>query len=120
MTASPNSPAAQDLRDIATRTGGTYHHAADAAQLADVFMEFVDTFTVIDLLGQFGNGARSPAPSSPNPGGQARADEGGLGGLVGGFKAPPEGSAPPAPVSRHGTLAIDSNQGPSWGWAITP
>ena len=27
----PNSPAAQDLREIATHSGGTYHHAADAA-----------------------------------------------------------------------------------------
>ena len=35
----PNSPAAVDLRDVATQTGGTYHHAADAAQLADVFMD---------------------------------------------------------------------------------
>ncbi len=50
----PSSQAAQDLRQIATRTGGSYHHAADAEQLADVFMEFVDTFTVIDMLGMFG------------------------------------------------------------------
>ena len=115
----PNSRAAQDLRDIATRTGGTYHHAADAAQLADVFMEFVDTFTVIDLLGQFGKGAASPTPSpSPNPSGQPQADEGSLSGLLGGFKAPPKGDPPSAPVSHHGALAIDSNQGPSWGWAI--
>ena len=58
----PNSTAAQDLRQIATQTGGTYHHAVDANQLADVFMEFVDTFTVIDLLGTFGRpGARPSA-----------------------------------------------------------
>ena len=49
----PNSPAAQDLRDIATASGGTYHHAADATQLGDLFAEFVDTLTVIDLLGTF-------------------------------------------------------------------
>ena len=112
----PNSQAAQDLRDIATQTGGTYHHAADAAQLADVFMEFVDTFTVIDLLGQFGKGEPSPAPKPPpSPGGQS---QGGLGGLLGGFKAPPTSDGPPTPVSHHGALAIDSDQGPSWGWAI--
>ena len=58
---SPSSPAAQDLRQIATQTGGTYHHAADANQLADVFMEFVDTFTVIDMLGTFG---RRDAPGA--------------------------------------------------------
>ena len=50
----PNSVAAQDLRQVATATGGTYHHAADASQLADVFMEFVDTLSVIDMLGRFG------------------------------------------------------------------
>ena len=52
----PNSRAAQDLREVATQTGGTYHHAADASQLADVFMEFVDTLSVIDMLGRFGSG----------------------------------------------------------------
>ena len=55
----PNSRAAQDLRDIATQTGGAYHHAVDANQLADVFMEFVDTFTVIDMLGMFGRSGES-------------------------------------------------------------
>ena len=60
----PNSQATQDLREIATQTGGTYHHAVDANQLADVFMEFVDTFTVIDMLGMFGNSAQK-SPSDP-------------------------------------------------------
>ena len=79
----PNSQAAQDLRQIATQTGGAYHHAVDANQLADVFMEFVDTFTVIDMLGTFGRpgitpsaanrqgkqlGATQPAPSPPATG----------------------------------------------------
>ena len=62
----PNSQAAQDLREIATQTGGTYHHAVDANQLADVFMEFVDTFTVIDMLGMFGNSAQR-SPRNPQP-----------------------------------------------------
>ena len=44
----PTSDAARDLRDVATASGGEYHHAASATQLADVFMEFVDTMTVID------------------------------------------------------------------------
>ena len=57
----PSSPAAQDLRQIATQTGGAYHHAIDANQLTDVFMEFVDTFTVIDMLGMFG---RSGTPAT--------------------------------------------------------
>ena len=63
----PTSQAAQDLRQIATQTGGAYHHAVDANQLADVFMEFVDTFTLIDMLGMFGNSARA---SSGKPQGQ--------------------------------------------------
>ena len=78
-------------------------------------MEFVDTFTVIDLLGRFG---KSATPSSlPNPGGQSQADDGGLGGLLGQFEAPTT-NEPPALPSSHGALAIDSNQGQSWGWAI--
>ncbi len=66
----PSSPATHDLRQIATQTGGVYHHAADANQLADVFMEFVDTFSVIDMLGMFGRpGARGTAV---NPQGQPK------------------------------------------------
>ena len=63
----PNSQAAQDLRDIATQTGGAYHHAVDANQLSDVFMEFVDTFTVIDMLGMFGRGG-TPATAATRQG----------------------------------------------------
>ena len=115
----PNSQAAQDLREIATQTGGTYHHAADATQLADVFMEFVNTFTVIDLLGQFGKSTSSPAPSPPrNADTQAGSDEGGMDGLLGSFKAPQETDPMPTAHPFHGALAIDSNQGEAWGWAI--
>ena len=60
----PNSQATQDLRQIATQTGGAYHHAVDANQLADVFMEFVDTFTVIDMLGTFGRPGASPSAAT--------------------------------------------------------
>ena len=66
----PNSQAADDLRFIATSTGGVYHHAQNATQLADVFMEFVDTLTVIDMLGQFKHlplgGAKQNSPASGN------------------------------------------------------
>ena len=131
----PNSRAAQDLRQVATQTGGTYHHAADASQLADVFMEFVDTLTVIDMLGMFGRGSQA-APASPGPVRAAPSparetesaanpkptDEGGLASLLGGFKTNPgsqgepdgESSGPPL----WGSLAIDSNQGQVWGWSI--
>ena len=60
----PSSPAAQELRRIATQTGGAYHHAADASQLADVFMEFVDPFTVIDMLGTFGRPGAGPSATT--------------------------------------------------------
>ena len=113
----PNSPAAADLREIATQTGGTYHHAADATQLADVFMEFVNTFSVIDLLGQFGNANPPPPSPSPSAGAKAQADDDGLTGLLGGFEAPADDSSSLSPP-LHGALAIDSGQGRQWGWAI--
>ncbi len=77
----PSSPAAQDLRQIATQTGGAYHHAVDANQLADVFMEFVDTFTVIDMLGMFGRSG-TPATAANRQGKPAG--------------TPPPASSPPA------------------------
>ena len=61
----PSSAAAQDLRQIATQTGGVYHHADDANQLADVFMDFVDTFSVIDMLGMFGRSGAAVAAANP-------------------------------------------------------
>ena len=100
----PTSPAAADLRRVATQTGGTYHHAADAAQLADVFMEFVDTFSVIDLLGQFGRSAQpSPRPAPQATDTQAQGEDDGLTGLLGGFKAPARDAAPqPTPHEATG------------------
>ena len=124
----PNSRAAQDLRQVATQTGGTYHHAADASQLADVFMEFVDTLTVIDMLGMFGRGSQGP-PASPGPVRAASspaqetasaanpkpADDGGLASLLGGFKTKPGSQGAPGGESSGpplwGSLAIDSNRG---------
>ena len=135
----PNSAAAQDLRQIATQTGGAYHHAADASQLSDVFMEFVDTLSVIDMLGMFGKGSqaargspRRAAPAAaarkqgaPRPGTQKQSGKGGLSSMIGAVKAkPPAGggtaaeSSQPAARPLWGALAIDSNQGPNWGWSI--
>lgn len=113
----PNSPAARDLQDIATASGGGYHHAQDATQLGDLFMEFVNTFTVIDMLGMFGPGGRASSDSGRQEGDTAaqerlpssRAVQRRVTDLLGQFKAAPR---------RWGALAIDSNQGPSWGWAI--
>ena len=59
----PDSVAASDLRDIATASNGTYHHAADATQLGDVLANSIDTFTLIDMLGMFG-GARGTTGST--------------------------------------------------------
>ena len=135
----PNSAAAQDLRQIATQTGGAYHHAADASQLSDVFMEFVDTLSVIDMLGRFGAGTQgtSARPGPPpraaasrkrgaqRPGTQKQAGRGGLSNMIGAVKAkPPAGGAAaaesPQPAQRPlwGSLAIDANQGSVWGWSI--
>ena len=49
----PNSQASSDLRYIASSSGGSYHHANSANQLADVLVGMVDTLTVIDMLGSF-------------------------------------------------------------------
>ena len=119
----PNSPAAADLREVATQTGGTYHHAADATQLADVFMEFVNTFSVIDLLGQFGEDAQPPArPDPPNAGAQPQGDDEGLSGLLGSFTAPDGEASPPSPTRDGATgdedhyLAVATS--PPAGWRI--
>ena len=135
----PNSGAAQDLRRIATETGGAYHHAADASQLADVFMEFVDTLSVIDMLGRFGR--REPAPSgdltrevstpaqdSPSQAGRKPAGTGGLSSLVGRIRARPSaGSRATAPsgtsrarevhVAAATTLGPGSQPNQSWEYA---
>ena len=121
----PTSPAAADLREVATQSGGTYHHAADAAQLADVFMEFVNTFSVIDLLGQFGNTAQPPArPDPANAGAKPQGQDDGLTGLLGSFGVP-KGDAPtPTPTPSGATgdedhyLVVATS--PPAGWHIEP
>ena len=105
----PNSAASQDLQQIATASGGEYHHAADATQLGDLFMEFVNTFTLIDMLGTFGSG--SPAASTANRTGQAasptaspstsQAASGQVTGLIGQFRSrPPAAGSTVQPPSR--------------------
>ena len=89
----PSSQAAQDLRQIATQTGGSYHHAVDAEQLADVFMEFVDTFTVIDMLGMFGR--RGASGTAANRQGQPQQK-----------RAPNAAPAPPKPASGQVTSML--------------
>ena len=126
----PSSPAAQDLRQIATQTGGVYHHAADANQLADVFMEFVDTFSVIDMLGMFGRSSARPTGAAARP---ETGPSTGRKNQQSGQEGQPDRhdwrvkASPPTqnrPTGNNtvpavwGALAIDSNQGPSWGWAI--
>lgn len=122
----PNTTAARDLQQIATASGGTYHHAADATQLGDLFLEFVNTFTLINMLGTFGGGAGiappadEPAWAAISPPAPERA-LGEMSRLIGRIRPGPPASTPDAPTptaSRWGALAIDSNQGPSWGWAV--
>ena len=123
----PNSAAAADLREIATRTGGAYHHATDAAQFADVFMAFVDTFSVIDLLGQFGSSAPAPTrPAAPkaDAGQQGRDDD--QTGLLGSFTAPSGDAPPPSPSPKpRGPAAGEQPYlvvatSPPAGWRIEP
>ena len=123
----PNSAAAADLREIATRTGGAYHHATDAAQLADVFMEFVDTFSVIDLLGQFGSSAPAPTrPAAPKAEAVQQDKDDGLTGLLGSFTAPSGDAPPPSPSPKpRGPAAGEKPYlvvatSPPVGWRIEP
>ena len=101
----PNSGAAEDLRQIATRTGGAYHHAADATQLTDVFMEFVDTLSVIDMLGRFGQraqavpnatpGAAVPTQGNASQAGPQQANNSGLSSMIGRIRARAPVDVPP-------------------------
>ena len=114
----PTSDGARDLRHVATASGGEYHHAASATQLADVFMEFVDTMTVIDLLGTFGIGTSGDASSAPAGSAADSAqdtagrdsDFGSVTDLIGTFKFED-------PKETAGALAIDTDRGDAWGWA---
>ena len=129
----PTSDAARDLRHVANASGGEYHHATTATQLADVFMEFVDTFTVIDMLGMFGGNASGTIPggqttsanpsANAGPGAQAGTtaddDKGSFTSMIGMFKTPDaDGDATDADDDTVGALAIDGNQGTAWGWAV--
>ena len=128
----PDSGAARDLRDIATASGGAYHHAADATQLGDLFVRFVDTFTVIDMLGMFGGGpgaatagapARPPAPSAqtaaraPRPSSQpapsAKPATGQVSGLLGQFTAKKPAVEPDEPAPAEQALCYRQFQNPS-------
>ena len=100
----PTSPAATDLRHVATQTGGTYHHAADATQLADVFMEFVEHLQRHRPARAVRERAGSPsAPSgSLRPRVRSRrARDDGLTGLLGGFRVPERDATPSAYAVRE-------------------
>ena len=128
----PNSAAAQDLRQIATQTGGAYHHAADASQLSDVFMEFVDTLSVIDMLGRFGGGSQGtraspghPAPAAASrkqgaqqPGTQKQAGKGRLSSMIGAVKAkPPAGGEAAEVYVAVATTLIGRVPSQAWRYA---
>ena len=117
----PNSAASQDLQQIATASGGEYHHAADATQLGDLFMEFVNTFTLIDMLGTFGS------RSSANPGNQteqptaqprpsnAQSGAGQVTGLIGQFRTRPRASdSSVQPQSRPPAVPDDAQRVQEW------
>ena len=123
----PNSAAAGDLRSIATASGGGYHHASNATQLGDLFMEFVNTFTVIDMLGMFG----AAGPASTDARRQTEADtgrssaastqtaQGEMAGLLGRFRQRSSATVPGGQTpTLWGALAIDSLKGSAWGWGV--
>jgi Mg-chelatase subunit ChlD len=56
----PFSQASKDLQDIAARTGGKYRTANDVQQLASVFNDAIDTITMLEMLGGFGNSGDRP------------------------------------------------------------
>lgn len=102
----PNSAAALDLQNIATASGGEYHHAQDATQLGNLFMDFVNTFTVIDMLGMFGEvAATGDAAREQEDTATARqpsaspATSGQVTDLLGQFRPKPSAQAP---VERRG------------------
>ena len=117
----PNSAAAGDLRSIATASGGGYHHASNATQLGDLFMEFVNTFTVIDMLGMFGEAARQQSVAdsgrgSPAPSQAAKGEMSSLLGQIRMRSSPSVSGGQTSPL--WGALAIDSLKGSAWGWGV--
>ena len=127
----PHSRAAADLREVATQTGGTYHHAADAAQLADVFMRSSTPsassicrrpWPTAPWLGQFGRNAQPTArPHPPDAGAGPQEDDDGL---LGSFTVAQGDASPPAPAAGGATgdedhyLAVATS--PPAGWRIEP
>ena len=85
----PNAQAVQNLHQIAAQTSGAYH-PIEANQTADVFMAFTNIFTAIEMSDMISSFYALPLTQ----GGQT------------------------ANTTLWGALAIDSNQGPAWGWAI--
>lgn len=59
----PNSSASRKLQAIATASGGTYHYAENHAQLASSFNEAIETMSMLDMLGTFGQPATKSQPS---------------------------------------------------------
>ena len=116
----PGSQAAQDLRQVATSSGGQFHHAANAAQLSDVLLEFVDTFSLLDMLGMFGKPAstsqlatrarQSSAPQKSTSGPQESTSSG-LRSMVGSFRrARPTDPGPPEDIVSGASSDEATNQ----------
>lgn len=61
---SPYSAAADQLKGIASRSGGVYHYAKNHTQLRNVFHEALDTMAILDMLKQFGRRNNVPTPAN--------------------------------------------------------
>jgi len=60
----PYSQASKELQDIASKTGGQYRAANDVQQLASVFNDAIDTITMLEMLGGFGEKRSEPKKKS--------------------------------------------------------
>lgn len=49
-----DSNAAKDLKNIAKKSGGKYHHTNNPKQLSSIFLESIETMKMIEIIGNFG------------------------------------------------------------------
>ena len=52
----------EQLRQVASASGGSYHHAAGTEELAETFKAATDNIRLLDMLGGFGK----PNPKRPD------------------------------------------------------
>lgn len=63
---SSNSVAAQELKYVASNSGGSYHHAASPKELQSVFMRTLDAMEILEMIGEIGNKTKKHKPKTTN------------------------------------------------------